>query len=160
MESKSGARRRIVRGGSGLAAGSALVEMVVIAPLLLLILIGLIEAGRAGDFALKVGNAARAAVQYGAQNTGTAADNPGITSAAQNDAGNPSLSVTPSYFCQCTDGSASTCAQANACSTNHQIEYLKVIVSGTMPSLFNYYGLPASLRNVTVTQTVTTRVIQ
>lgn len=137
-----------------------MVELVVMAPLLLLLLLGLIQAGGAGDFAIKIGNAARAGVQYGAQNHVTAADAAGMQTAATNDANTAGVSAVGSYFCQCEDLTASTCGQANACSANHQNLYVKVIVTGTMASLFDYSLLPAGLRTVTITRSATMRVTQ
>ena len=140
--------------------GSAIVEMAAVAPLLLLVLIGLIAAGRAGDFAVKVGNAARAGVQYGAQNFTTAADVAGMQSAATNDANTAGVSAVGTFFCQCEDGTASTCGQANACSSNHQNLYVRVVVTGTMPTPLNYAVLPASLRSVTISSSAIMRVTQ
>ena len=125
-------------------AGSALVEMVLIAPLLLLLLIGMIEAGRAGDFAIKVASAARAGVQYGAQNRTTAIDTSGMQTAATNDANTSGVSAVASSYCQCEDGTAAVCGQANACSATHENTYVKVVVTGTMPSPLDYAALPAS----------------
>ena len=151
---------RAVRLVSGASAGSALVEMVVVAPLLLLLLTGLVQAGRAANFAIAVGNAARAGVQYGAQNHTTAADAAGMQSAAVNDAGIAGVSAVGSYFCRCENGSSSTCGQANACSSDHQNLYVQVVVTGTMPSPLNSSLLPPALRAITVSRTATMRVTQ
>lgn len=141
-------------------SGSALAELVIIAPMLLLLLVGLIEGGRAADFAIRIGNAARAGVQYGAQNHVTAADASGMQTAATNDANVPGVTAAASYFCQCEDGSASTCGQASACSANHQSLYVKVTATGTMPSPLNYSFLPASLRVITIARSAVMRVTE
>ncbi|MFN2459635.1 MAG: TadE/TadG family type IV pilus assembly protein, partial [Candidatus Velthaea sp.] len=87
--------------------GHALAETVVILPMLVLLVVGLIEVGRFGDYTVKVANAARAGVQYGAQNDIAAADTAGMQTAALNDAQNVGgLSATAFSFCQCADGSA------------------------------------------------------
>jgi Flp pilus assembly protein TadG len=140
--------------------GSAIVEFVIIAPLLLLVLLGLLQAGGAGDFAIIIGNAARTGVQYGAQNHTTAADTTGMETAATNDANRAGVSAVATYFCQCEDLSASTCGQANACSTNHQNLYVQVVVTGTMATLFAYSLLPAGLQTITLTRTAVMRVTQ
>ncbi len=57
-----------------MVSGAAMAELVILAPLLLLVLLGAVEAGRAGNLALTVAGAARAGVAYGAQNHTTAAD--------------------------------------------------------------------------------------
>lgn len=135
-------------------------ELVIISPLLLLLLLGLMQAGAAGNFAIAVGNAARAGVQYGAQNHTTAADIAGMQTAATDDAGVAGVTAVASYFCQCADLTASTCGQSGACSTNHQNLYVQVVVTGTMPSLVDYAALPAGLRTVSITRTSTMRVTQ
>ncbi|MGH7684744.1 MAG: TadE/TadG family type IV pilus assembly protein, partial [Vulcanimicrobiaceae bacterium] len=66
--------------------GTALAEMALIAPLLLILLLGLIEAGKVGDYAIRVTSAARAGVQFGAQNEATAGDTQGMQNAASADA--------------------------------------------------------------------------
>ena len=139
-------------------SGAAMAELVVLAPLLLLLLLGLVEAGRAGDLAITVASAARAGVQYGSQNHTTAADTTGIQAAATDDANNANVTAVASSFCQCEDLTLSTCGQAGACATNHQNFYVKVVVTGTEASLFNYAPLPAALRNVTIVNTAIMRV--
>jgi hypothetical protein len=141
-------------------AGTAMAELVVLAPLLLLLLLGLIQAGAAGDFAIKIGNAARAGVQYGSQNHVTANDAAGMQAAATNDANTTGISAVATYFCQCEDLSASTCGLATACSANHQNLYVQVVVTGTMASLINYSALPAGLRTITIARTAIMRVTQ
>jgi len=141
-------------------SGAAMSELVVIAPLLLLVLLGLVEAGRAGNLALTVAGAARAGVQYGAQNHTTAADTSGMQTAATNDANLTGISAVASSYCQCEDLSASVCGQSGACSTNHQNTYVKLVVTGTETSLFDYAPLPAGLRNVTIHTTAIMRVAQ
>jgi len=137
--------------------GQAIAELACIAPLVLLILVGLIEAGRFANFSIMVANAARAGVQYGAQNLVTAADTTGMQSAAAADAQNVSgLSTTASYFCKCADGSASSCLPSD-CPTNHRITYVQVNATGTFSSLLHL----ASMRpSVTVASSATMRVSQ
>jgi len=139
-------------------SGAAMAELVIIAPLLLLVLLGMVEAARAGNLALTVVGAARAGVQYGAQNHTTAADNAGMQTAATNDANSASVTAVASSYCQCEDLTASTCGQSGACSTNHQNLYVKVIVTGTETSLLNYAPLPAGLRSVTIQTSTVMRV--
>jgi Flp pilus assembly protein TadG len=139
-------------------SGAAMAELVILAPMLLLVLLGLVEAGRAGNLALSVAGAARAGVQYGAQNRTTAADNTGMQTAATNDANLTGVSAVASSYCQCEDLTASTCGLAGACSSNHQNLYVKVIVTGTETSLLNYAALPAGLRSVTIQTSAVMRV--
>jgi Flp pilus assembly protein TadG len=140
--------------------GSALAEMVIVLPMLVLVLLGLIEVGRYGAFTVLVSNAARAGVQYGAQNLGTAANTAEMQNAALADAQSPAgLSAVASNYCQCADGTASTCQPAD-CAASHRLVFVQVITTGTFASLTNYPGLPASLRSVTVSSTAVMRVAQ
>jgi hypothetical protein len=122
------------------------VEFALVVPLLLLLLIGAVEIGRAAYYAIVVVNAARSAVQYGAQNHTTAADNVGIKQAAQNDA--PVLSsdnVTISSYCECPDGSpAPNCAVTDCPLDNRFIPYLKVNTQTQIIPLVGFPGLPPS----------------
>ena len=132
---------RLARGESG----SALLEMAVVAPLLILILVGAFEVGRFAQLAIVVGNAARAGVQYGAHDLITANDNAGMRTAALNDGQNMTgLTVTTAtHFCRCADGSASTC-QATDCSSSHRLVFVQVDTNGAFSSLFHLPGVPAT----------------
>ena len=149
---------RRVRGIGAADEGAALAEMAIILPLLALVLSGVIEAGRFGYYSILAGNAARAGVQYGAQNLYTAADDAGMQSSALADGQNvPGLTATSSHSCQCADGSASTC-QPTDCASSHRIVFVQVTTTGTFGSLLNYPGLPDSLRAITVTNSAVMRV--
>jgi len=153
-------RRPAARSLSSCESGSALAEIVIVLPLLVILLLALIEVGRFGNYTIMAGNAARAGVQYGAQNTITAADTTGMVNAALADAQNVAgLSATASSYCECADGSTSTCL-ATDCPTSHRIIYVQVLTTGTVPSLTNYAGLPASLRTITVHGNAVMRVAQ
>ena len=141
-------------------SGSALAEIVIVLPLLVLLLIGLIEVGRFGNYTIAVGNAARAGVQYGAQNTVTADDNAGMQNSAAADAQNvPNFHATASHYCECADGSASTCL-ATDCAASHRIIYVQVVTDASVSSITNYAFLPASLRTMVVQGKAVMRVAQ
>lgn len=106
--------------------GQALVELALGLPLLVLLLLGAVEFALATFASIEVSNAASAAVQYGGQNTTTAADTAGIQTAASNDAPDITLGTTTvSLSCICSDGSASTCAVGD-CSTSNIEKVLTV----------------------------------
>ena len=141
-------------------SGSALAEIAVVLPMLVLLLIGLIEVGRFGSYTIKTASAARAGVQYGAQNTITANDIAGMQNSARTDAQNdPGLTAVASSFCQCADGSASTCLVTD-CASSHRLIFVQVDTTGTWSSLTNFPGLPASLRTMTVHGRAVMRVAQ
>jgi Flp pilus assembly protein TadG len=153
-------RANVARSAAACDSGSALAEMAIVLPLLVLLLISLIEIGRFGDYTIRAGNAARAGVQYGAQNTITAEDFTGMQTAATHDAQSPALfTATASNFCTCADGSTSTCAPTD-CSASHMIEYVQVVTTGSLSSITNFPGLPASLRQITVQGKAVMRVAQ
>lgn len=140
-------------------AGTALLEFVLALPLLALLLLGGVEIGRYAYFAIQVGNAARAGVQYGAQNAVTALDTSGIISAAQADGSTSiaALNVTPTNYCSCWNGSSgSAVACSGSCPAgSHLVEYVQVAVSGSVVPLFHYPFLPSTL---TVSNTATMRI--
>lgn len=140
-------------------AGNALVEFALVMPFLMLLLLGVVEIGRYAYFAIQVGNAARAGVQYGAQNGVTALDTTGITNAVKADGNNAvaALTVTPTNYCWCYNGSSGTTVSCTgSCPSNsHLVEYVQVTVSGAVNPLFNYPFLPSTL---TVSNTATMRV--
>jgi Flp pilus assembly protein TadG len=90
-------------------AGQALVETSLSTSLLLLVLLGAVDLAQVIYATIEVTNAAKAAVQYGAQNTATAADTTDIQAAASGEAANLSgRTTTVTTTGQCSDGSACT----------------------------------------------------
>ncbi len=123
-------------------SGQAVLEIAFILPVALMFLVGIAEIGRYANACIVVGHAARAGVQYAAQNRVTASSNTNIIQAAQADAPEFSnMTVTPSYYCTCADGSSSTC-QPTDCQGSRIIEYSKVDTEVDMQSLFDYPGFP------------------
>jgi Flp pilus assembly protein TadG len=121
-------------------SGASLVEFAVVAPFLILLLIGLIDLGRYTYDGILAANAARAGVQYGAQNLQTAVDATGIENAAVADAQSlPNLSASPSPYCL-VGGAVSSCTTAGA------VPYIKVVATGTFTPLIKYPGIPSSVQ--------------
>jgi len=136
-----------------------MVEFAIALPFLMLLLLGGIELGRYAYFGILVGNAARAGVQYGAQNGVTALDVTGIQNAARAD-GNTSISsltVTTSTSCQCWNGTTGTAISCTGtCGVGSDfVAYVQATVSGTVTPLFHYPLLPSAL---IVARTATMRV--
>jgi len=132
------------RSGARADAGQALVEMAVILPVAIMLLLGVVEVGRYANASIVVNHAARAGVQYAAQNRVTASETSNIIQAAKNDAsGVTSLTVTPSIYCTCADGSSSTC-QSTDCQGSRIIEYTKVNTQTELQSPFHYPGFSQS----------------
>jgi Flp pilus assembly protein TadG len=102
--------------------GSALVELALSLPVLLLILLGAAEFARCAYAAIEVVNAAHAAAIYAASSAAASGDSGGITNAATADAGNlfgsnaiSVTSVTPSCTCANTAYTPSSCSDNQTC---------------------------------------------
>jgi hypothetical protein len=109
--------------------GSNIVEMAILMTVLLLLVLGVIDLGRAIFIKVEVANAIRAGALYGAQGPTTAADTAGITTAIRNEAPDIGASITnisigPAY-CQCVGGGNVTCG-GGGCGAAPQIEWLQV----------------------------------
>lgn len=123
-------------------SGQAVVEFAMIVPVALTLLVGIAEIGRYAYASIVASSAARAGVQYAAQNRVTASDNTQIIQAAKADATElPDLTVTPSHYCTCADGSSSTCEPTD-CQGSHIIEYVKVDTEAQLPSMFGSQLFP------------------
>jgi Flp pilus assembly protein TadG len=144
--------------------GAALVELAVVLPLLLVVLLGTIDFGRAFRTAMIVTNAARAGAQFGAQSLANAGNNSGIIAAADAVLAANGLasgpSPTPTKLCQCaTNGGAFTdTSPVNNCSATCGGGHLVVSVTVTATRTFSmttpFPGLPDS---VTITRGATAR---
>ena len=121
--------------------GSALVELALAAPLLLLLLAGVLDYGRALCKATAVSNAARIGAQYGSSSPSKAGDAAGIQAAAINSAPSFSgLTVTSLQSCQCPGGSSVSCA--GSCGAAKMMTYVQVTVTANSSAIFSYAGLP------------------
>jgi Flp pilus assembly protein TadG len=142
---------RRIRWGLCNNRGQALVETALTIPFLMLIVVFGAELGRIAYAGIEVSNAASAAVQYAAQNMGTAFDSTGITTAAQADAANlTGLIVTPSYALACSDGTTPTYAYGNASANqdcpNAGIEtVITVNVQANFDTLFHFPYVPSTI---------------
>jgi Flp pilus assembly protein TadG len=137
--------------------GQSSVELALSIPLLIVLLLASVEFGQIFYTQICVTNAARAGVQYGAQNITTAGDTSAAVQAALADAPNVTgLTATASHFCQCANGAASTCL-ATDCSGSHRLLYVQVNTSAPYTPMMSYPGLPGSL---TLTGEATMRVPQ
>lgn len=126
--------------------GQAMAELALIAPLLAVLLVGLVEVGRYANFSIVVSNAARAGTQYGAQNLVVANDNAAMANAAQADAQNlAGLTAVASHFCTCANGTSSNCGSTD-CPGSHRLLYVQVDTSDTFSSLLHLPGMLNSLQ--------------
>jgi Flp pilus assembly protein TadG len=146
--------KRTIRQKSAAENGSALVEAALTAPMLVLMLLGVVEFGRVAYIAIEASNAARAAVSYGSQNQLTANDTNGMTVTAQQEASslasqNVTLTISASPACSCSSPDltvtpfACTDAPASTCPPPSFIEQtLDVTVTATFDPLVHAGGFP------------------
>ncbi len=128
-------------------AGSALVEIALMFPILLALLVGAAEFGRLAYAAIEVANAARAGAAYGAQSHITASDYSGMQLAAIQDAPDVTgvaASATNSCACSNAPSTPVSCATVlTSCSVAplHSLEYVQVHTTATVGPMFNYPGI-------------------
>ncbi len=133
-------------------SGQSLVELALTLPLFIFILVGATEFGRFAWATIEASSAARAGVQYGAQNHATASMAGAIQAAALNDGVNlTGLSATPSTYCVCSTALSTHIACGGltggliACpSPATLLEYVVVTTTATVTPLAHYPGLPSS----------------
>ena len=125
-------------------AGNSLVETGLFLPLLLLLLMGVADFGRAYYLAIEVAGAAHAGAVYGAQNI---TDTTGMQNAAKLNAPDVSgLVATGTWGCECSDGTASSasCTITPTCSVN-VVYYAKVITTVTYHPIMPWKGINSSM---------------
>jgi Flp pilus assembly protein TadG len=139
MGAKNASREHSRQGGQSVA------EIALLAPVLLLMLVGTIEIGRFAYYAIEATGAARAGAQYGMQSLIDSKDLAGIQVAAKNDAPElPGLNVTATDLCACSNSPAHYVGcPAQHCGAGHAVVFLEVNATAQVPSLFHYPGLPA-----------------
>ena len=149
LKNRIGTRKGVVEDDSG----QSLIELAVAAPLLFLMLLGMVEFGRMTYAAIEVSNAARAAAQYGAANGGALSDSSGMLNAAQTDALNmpssPSMawvSGYPTSNCYCANAKSTsvscTSISATTCVGSHLEGTLTVKMQVSYSPLIHWPGLP------------------
>jgi Flp pilus assembly protein TadG len=134
-------------------AGSSMVEMAIFLPLLLLLLMGVADFGRAYYLAIEVAGAARAGAVYGEQNI---TDTTGMQNAAKLNSPDVSgLIAAGSWGCECSDGTASSasCSTTPTCSVN-VVYYAKVTATATYHPIMPWKGINSP---ITITRSTTMR---
>ena len=117
--------------------GQALVELAVSSSLFFLILLGAVEFGRFAYLAIEIANAAKAAAQYGAQNSITAADITGMQLVAAQDAPdvanactNFTVNIGQPATCACVSGGSSSSASCSSTTcSGYMVQNLTITAS-------------------------------
>jgi Flp pilus assembly protein TadG len=123
--------------------GSAMIEFALVAPLLLLLLAGVLDYSMALRTAVAVSDAARAGAQYGSQTQASSSDIAGMQAAARDAVPNlTGMTATAVRTCRCSNGAAASCVATCAGSTLNL--YVEVTTQTTAPNAFSYPGLSFS----------------
>lgn len=124
--------------------GSSLIELALMLPLLLLLLVGVVDLGRALYASIELSSAASAGALYGTQNP---TDIAGMQKAALLDAGDVNgMTSVATYGCECSDGTSASasCISTPSCTSNW-LYYAQVTTTLNYKPLFIYPGIPSSL---------------
>lgn len=122
--------------------GSATVEFALLLPMMLLLVLGVVDFARLFYAAITVASAARAGVQYGAQDTTTARNTAQMQTAALNDATDiTGVTATAEFYCECSNGTRVDCV-SGTCSGASPPVYVSVTVAKTFTTLVDYPGIP------------------
>lgn len=135
-----------------------------LAPVVLLILMIVADAGRMFFAYLQVSEAARAGAQYGAQSLQTSSDTAGMQNYATAAAPNISVTSTATYYCCCPNSTGTTCTNfgnssgtapyALSCSVDPLTQappcpdwrkYEQVTASSTFSTMITYPGIPHTM---------------
>ena len=123
-------------------AGSALVELAMVLSLLTLMAIGTTDFARVFYAGITVRSAARAAVAYGSQDSGTATNYAAMRNAATADAADVTgVTATATHYCQCTDGTTVSCT-SGLCGGSAPQMYVRATATKTFTTIINYPQIP------------------
>jgi Flp pilus assembly protein TadG len=129
---------------AGSDRGSSLVETAIFMPMLLTLLLGVVDYGRACYQANEVAGAAHAGAVYGSQYPTDTADM--ITIAKDNAPDVAGIGATAVYGCECSDGTGASanCATAPTCTGTTEVYYVKVTASATYSPLIPWPSFAGS----------------
>jgi len=121
--------------------GNAMLELAFATPMLMLMLSGVIDFGRAYYFTDAAVSAARAGAQYGIESPSNFGNYAGMRLAAQNDAqGISNFTATATSYCETSGGTTTDCTSVSAVKG-----YVKVTTAITYNLMIPWPGLPNAL---------------
>jgi Flp pilus assembly protein TadG len=128
--------------------GAAFVELAVTLPVLMVIVLGTIDFGRAFYTAIELNNAARAGAQYGAHSLAHAANHAGIIAAGK--AASPDIApyevVQEELVCECASSSSPSVSSVACTGTcpggQHLVVNVPVVASKTFSTYSMFPGVP------------------
>ena len=130
-------------------SGVAATEFAMLAPVLLLLLMGIFDFGMYINMTMKLENTARAAAQYvyeGGDPDYIEDDiiMPSILNVTEET--RDSLDVTTEFVCECSDSEVVDCT-SGSCGENDYVRHFVIVTTGMdYSTIFPYPGLPSSLR--------------
>ena len=146
--------RGIFRRAARPDAGSAIVELSVVLPMLVIVMVGTIDMARVFSTAMELTNAARAGAQFGAANLGNSANTAqmeAIALAAVNITGVTAVASPSVCECAADDGSsfaATSCTLTTCAGGQHRVITVSVTASKTfsliMPSVLPFASIALS----------------
>jgi hypothetical protein len=126
--------------------GTAIVELAIAIPVLVLLALGVADFGRMFFTGIAVANAARAAAEYGASSVDNSADTAKINQAGRDDASDiGGVTVTSERFCRCPDGSTPACDGTCPAPYSETEVFVKARAQKTVNLILRYPGLPTSM---------------
>ena len=151
---------------AGSDSGSALVELALCLPLLVLTMVGVTDFARVFYTSIELNNAARAGAQYGAYTLARSGDTLGMQTTATGAVNITGVTIeAPLPICQCADNAGnfsplaggSTCATdvATSCPLKHRVVTVTVRAKKKFTPVVNYAGI---FHPVDLTRTATLRV--
>jgi Flp pilus assembly protein TadG len=132
-----------MRGTCGGRRAIATVEFALVAPLLMLLLAGVLDFSMLLRTATCASSAARAGTEYGSRTPSASTDYAGMEAAALDSTpGVAGMTAAAGRFCECAGGAAVSCS--GSCPGGKMLVYVKVTTQVTAPNVFHYSGLPIS----------------
>ena len=138
---------RMMKKPIGDERGNAVVEFALIVPVLLIMIMGLVDAGRAIGANARLGNGVTAGLRY-ALSDSYATDAIAAAAMLGSRYASGEASVTVTRFCECPDGSAVACS--DTCAAGFKRIFVQVDMARTQPTVFSY---PVIGSSVTVSRT-------
>jgi len=118
----------------------ATVEFALVAPLLMLLLAGVLDFAMLLRTATCAASAARAGTEYGSRSASAAVDYAGMEAAALNSApGVSGMTAAATRSCVCGDGSPVDCS--GSCASGSMLVYVQVTTQAAARTVFHYSGL-------------------
>jgi Flp pilus assembly protein TadG len=129
---------------AGREQGSAVIELAMMTPLLVLLLLCAFDFGRVFHAAMSVSGAAHAGANYGAQSIIRVMDFTGMENTALQHAPGMGISASATRICRCA-GTAAAVSCTTTCATPPMRVYASVTATRTFTTAVDYPGIPTPI---------------